>query len=163
MKSFIVGGMVVASVAVMGNAAMAVDAHAATHPRTARVSHAKAPAHVAARARGPRARASVGARQIPYMFGGWPFFFPHMPPFNGKAVAVRGVAAAPAYVPIEDSPPAIDNSSAARDAQAAVDATSAAIQSMNETSAMVASMAAAEEQNEEANAATLQTELNANF
>jgi hypothetical protein len=47
------------------------------------------------------------------------------------------------------------------DAQAASDAENQAIQQMNDTNALTASMAAAEEQNDEANAATLQTEINA--
>jgi hypothetical protein len=41
------------------------------------------------------------------------------------------------------------------------DAENQAIQQMNDTNALTASMAAAEQQNEEANAATLQTEINA--
>jgi hypothetical protein len=58
----------------------------------------------------------------------------------------------------ETSPP--DNSAAA-DAQAASDAEVQAIQQMNDTNALNASMAAAEQQNDAANAATLQTEINA--
>jgi hypothetical protein len=43
-----------------------------------------------------------------------------------------------------------------------LDAENQAIQSMNDTNALNASMAAAETQNDASNAATLQTEINAN-
>ena len=62
------------------------------------------------------------------------------------------------------SSPSFDNSApiaTGNDAQAASDAENQAIQQMNDTNALTASMAAAEEQNDEANAATLQTEINA--
>jgi hypothetical protein len=62
------------------------------------------------------------------------------------------------------SSPSYDNSApiaTGNDAQAASDAENQAIQQMNDTNALTASMAAAEEQNDEANAATLQTEINA--
>jgi hypothetical protein len=62
--------------------------------------------------------------------------------------------------PTYDDSPAVA-ASAASEAQAASDAENQAIQQMNDTNAMTASMAAAEEQNDEANAATLQTEINA--
>ncbi len=50
---------------------------------------------------------------------------------------------------------------AASEAQAGSDAENRAIQQMNDTNALTASMAAAEQQNDAANAATLQTEINA--
>jgi hypothetical protein len=50
------------------------------------------------------------------------------------------------------SPPSYDTS---------VAASSTASQEINDTDALTASMAAAEEENDEANAATLQTEINA--
>jgi hypothetical protein len=62
------------------------------------------------------------------------------------------------------SSPSYDNSApiaTGNDAQAAADAEKQAIQQMNDTNAMTASMAAAEAQNDAANAATLQTEINA--
>ena len=62
------------------------------------------------------------------------------------------------------SSPSYDNSApigTGNDAQAASDAENQAIQQMNDTNALTASMAAAEEQNDEANAATLRTEINA--
>jgi protein-tyrosine-phosphatase len=53
-------------------------------------------------------------------------------------------------------------SSAGTDAQVASDAEAQAIQSMNDTNSSNASMAAVEQQNEAANAAAIQTEINAN-
>jgi len=62
--------------------------------------------------------------------------------------------------PSSDDTAAIDSDNAAT--QAAIDASNAGIQAANDAAAQAASMAAAEEQNDEANAAALQTELNAN-
>jgi hypothetical protein len=62
------------------------------------------------------------------------------------------------------SAPSYDNSApvtTGNDAQLAADAENQAIQQMNDTNALTASMAAAEAQNDAANAATLQTEINA--
>jgi hypothetical protein len=56
---------------------------------------------------------------------------------------------------------AADTPVVGNDAQLASDAENQAIQQMNDTNALTASMAAAEEENDEANAATLQTEINA--
>jgi hypothetical protein len=74
---------------------------------------------------------------------------------------MRGVRGGGSY---DYSSPGYDNSATiatGNDAQAASDAENQAIQQMNDTNALTASMAAAEEQNDEANAATLQTEINA--
>jgi hypothetical protein len=165
MKSLIAGGIVIAAFALAGNAAMAADTHAKTSARRAHVAHAHAVVHAAVRKRNPRARSNVDyARYIQYMLGGgWPSFYANVVHVAGKPAASRGHAASPAYVPSYDTSPAIDASSAAREAQAAADAENAAIQSMNDTNAMTASMAAAQQQNDAANAATLQTELNAGF
>jgi hypothetical protein len=65
--------------------------------------------------------------------------------------------------PSYDNSPTIDTSSAGTDAQAASDQEVQQIQQMNDESALNASMAAAEQQNDAANAATLQTEINAGF
>jgi hypothetical protein len=65
--------------------------------------------------------------------------------------------------PSYDNSPTIDTSSAGTDAQAASDQEAQQIQQSNDESALNASMAAAEQQNEAANAATLQTEINAGF
>ena len=61
--------------------------------------------------------------------------------------------------PSDDTAVAV--SSAAAQEQAASDEEVQAIQQMNDTNALNASMAAAEQQNDAANAATLQTEINA--
>ncbi len=63
--------------------------------------------------------------------------------------------------PSFDASPPVDTSSASTDAQAASDAEVQAIQQLNDENALNASMAAAEQQNDAANAATLQTEINA--
>jgi len=65
------------------------------------------------------------------------------------------------WSPSYDSSPAIDTSSAGTDAQAASDAENQAIQFMNDSNALNASVA--EARNDAANAATLQTEINAGF
>jgi hypothetical protein len=62
--------------------------------------------------------------------------------------------------PTYDNSPAVA-ASAASETQAASDGENQAIQQMNDTNAITALMAAAEEQHDEANAATLQTEINA--
>jgi hypothetical protein len=66
------------------------------------------------------------------------------------------------WSPSYDNSSSVDASSSASDSQAASDAENQAMQSMNDTSALNASMAAAEAANDAANAATLQTEINAN-
>jgi hypothetical protein len=80
----------------------------------------------------------------------------------GGRLAVSGsgphdYSSSPSY----DNSPAVDNSSAANDALAASEEENQIIQENNDTMAETASMAAAEEENDEANAATLQTEINA--
>jgi hypothetical protein len=165
MKPLIAGGIVIAVFALTANAAMAADTHPRTSTRSAHVSRAHAVVHTAAHKRSPHARPNADyARYIQYMLGGgWPAFYANVVHVAGKPAASRGHAVSPAYVPSYDSSPAIDASSAAREAQAAADAEDAAIRSMNDTNAMTASMAAAQQQNDAANAATLQTELNAAF
>jgi hypothetical protein len=165
MKPLIAGGIAIALFALAGNAAMAADSHARTTARGAHVARAHAVVHAAARKRNLPARPNVDyARLIQSMLGGgWPSFYANVVHVAGRPAASRGHAAAPTYEPSYDASPAIDASSAARDAQAASDAEVAAIQSMNDTNAMTASMAAAEQQNDAANAAALQTELNAAY
>jgi hypothetical protein len=73
---------------------------------------------------------------------------------HGRAAESDDVADSPTY---DTSTPV----SSGNDAQAASDAEVQAIQQLNDENALNASMQAAEEQNDEANAATLQTEINA--
>jgi hypothetical protein len=143
MKSLLTGGLLVASLALIGNTAMAanIPAH----------KHAPAVRHLVQRLPAGQTNGDIGQ------------FFQSI--FGGQPVQYSGLTARPSrrsqgsYAPSYDSSPAVDNSSAASDSTAASDA---AIQSMNDQSALNASMAAAEAQNEAAQASALQTEINAN-
>jgi hypothetical protein len=150
MKSLITKGVLIASLALMGNAAMAANsqAHKTTVPR----AHA---VHVGV----PRAQLNPDLGSfIQSMFGGG---FPQYSGLVRNATrASRGSQGS------YDSSPSYDASfgasSAGTDAQAASDSEAQAIQSMNDTNSLNASMAAAEQQNEAAQAAAIQTEINAN-
>jgi hypothetical protein len=150
-KSLIPSIIVIASLVGAGTA-FAADAHAPAKPKGA---HARvAQPHVTTRTTPRRHYAAV---QRPADLGQF------IEGFFGGALGVppaRGgnYEASPSY---DASTTTVDTSSAAADAQAASDAEVQAIQQMNDTNALNASMAAAEEQNDAANAATLQTEINA--
>ncbi len=77
------------------------------------------------------------------------------------AQSMRGSSGSYDFSSPTDDTSSASAASAGNDAQAASDAENQAIQEMNDTNALTASMAAAEEQNDEANAAALQTEINA--
>jgi hypothetical protein len=152
MRSLLVGGIVVASLALAGNGAMAATTHATNpvhHNTTA--AHVAQPRHVAAAKRYPFTRQPADFAQfLQGVFGGrWP------------AQVSHGTAAPSDWSPSYDNTPDIAAISGAQAAQAASDAENQAIEQMNETNAMTASMAAAEQQNDAANAAALQTEINA--
>jgi hypothetical protein len=144
MKLLIARTVLIAALALTGNAAMA----------------ANTPAHKLVRAHAVRVAPRLAYRQqadlgqfIQSMFGGgWPAQYS-----SRRAAGSRD--SSPSY----DSSPAVDTSSAGTDAQVASDAESQAIQSMNDSNALNASTAAAEAANDAANAATLQTEINAGF
>jgi hypothetical protein len=155
MKSLIPSGLIIVALASTATGAMAADAHVT---KAAHVVHA--PVHVAARRRLPVAQPTVNLGQIIASFlGGWPT--PYASQYAGRAQLARGSSDSYVSSPSYDSSPTADTSSAATDSQAASDAEAQAIQSMNDTNALNASMAAAEQQNDAANAATLQTEINA--
>jgi len=151
MTSLITRGILIASLTLAGNAAMAAttQVHQSVAPHAV---HARAVGHVAARR--PVAPQRVGVAQfIQGLFGGgWP-----VQVSRGSAAGSDSSdwMSSSTY----DTSPPVDNGAQA--AQAAADAESEAIQEMNDTNALTASMAAAEEQNDAANAATLQTEINA--
>jgi hypothetical protein len=153
MKSLITSGLIISSLAFSGSGAMAADAHVT---RTAHVVHARV--HVAAHQRRPLAQATINLGQIiaSFLGGGWPI--PYAVHHTGKTQNSGGESD---WSPSYDNSPVVDTTSAATDSQAASDAEVQAIQSMNDTNALNASMAAAEQQNDAANAATLQTEINA--
>jgi hypothetical protein len=159
MKSFIITGIFAASLALAARAAMAATP-ADPYPHGVQVSRAPTAVHRAKEL--PQARGQLNvdvARFIQGMLGGGPV------PYASLVRDVRSVpgSASGGYSPSYDySTAATDNAaSAAAQAQAASDAETQAITEMNDTNALTASMAAAEEENDEANAATLQTEINA--
>jgi hypothetical protein len=140
MRKLIITGALAASLAFGANTAMAAAPQAHKPATALQLTHAQT-AHVAS-------FGGWGSAQIAQApaYGGW----------QGGRYAGGG-----SY---DYSSPSYDNSATiatGNDAQAASDAENQAIQQMNDTNALTASMAAAEEQNDEANAATLQTEINA--
>jgi hypothetical protein len=148
MKSLIARTVLIAALALTGNAAMAgnMPAH--------KLTRAHAAVRVAPRL--PyRQQANIGQFMQSMFGGGWPMQYSARPS--------RRAAGAQDWSPSYDGSPAVDTSSAGTDAQVASDAEAQAIQSANDSSALNASMAAAEAQNDAANAATLQTEINAGF
>jgi hypothetical protein len=126
-------GLVIASLALSGGA-MATEAHAKTAKH---VTHTHAIAHVARRQAAPAQQPDLFVQFFQGLFG-------------GGGIAAKGARGAPDESTWVESPSYDNTSSAATDAQA------------NDTNALHASMQAAEEQNDAANAATLQTEINAN-
>ena len=167
--SLISTGLIVASLALTGNAAMAANLPVHKAAATTHVVHPRV-AHVVARRPAPPAQLGfdVGGF-IQAMFGG------SLPPQYARIVqnAVRG-AASPKYAgsggsardtggydPTFDSPSPpviVDNSQS----QAAIDASDQAMQQEDQSLQDVdASIAAAEQQNDAANAAAVQTDINA--
>jgi hypothetical protein len=158
MRSSITTAIVAVSFAFTASAAMAASP-ANPIPQHARAAHAPAVQHVAVRRLPPRDQLNVHVAQfVRGMLGGGPI------PYANLVRDVRGMRGTGTYTGSDYSSPTYDTSvpdSGAAAAQAASDAENQAIQSMNDTNAMTASMAAAEQQNDAANAATLQTEINA--
>jgi hypothetical protein len=149
-KSLIPSTIVIVSLALAGTAS-AADLHIPTKAKAAhtRVAHPHVAMHAAARRHYAVARQPADLSQfIASFFGG---------ALGVQAVRGGTYEASPSY----DTPTTVDTGSAAADSQAASDAELQAIQQMDDTNALNASMAAAEEENDAANAATLQTEINA--
>ena len=150
-KSLVTGGLLVASLALTGNAATAgtLAAHRYVAPRAPVASYAA-----------PRLPNGVDVGQIiQSMLGNVPAQYQGLIRNAMRTRPGRGYQGAPDWSPSYDnSSPAIDNS--ANDAAQAAE--SQAIQSMNDENALNASMAAAEQQSEAAQAAAIQTEINAN-
>jgi hypothetical protein len=139
-KSLITGGLLVASLALTGNAAMArpVHRHAAPHALAA-----------------PSAAPFGGdiGQIIPSVLGGIPVQYQGAVRHAMRGRPMRGSENSSDWSAGYDTNSPTDNS--ANDA-------AQAIQSMNDENALNASMAAAEAQNEAAQAAAIQTEINAN-
>jgi hypothetical protein len=160
MKSLITTAMLATSLALIGTTAMAAPSQANPVPRYAQASQARAPLQYAARRPLPGGRLNVDVAQfVRGMLGGGPI------PYANLVRDVRSMRGSGGGTYDWSSSPSYDSSTSAGcascDAQAASDAENQAIQQMNDTNALNASMAAAEQQNEAANAATLQTEINA--
>jgi len=162
-KSLIRSGLIAASIALTGSAAMAANlpvAHKSVP--VAHASHPQATTRVAARYRQPPI---VGNDDLGRLIQG--FFGGVLPPPYTRLIASaaarasasqRGSGSYDASWESPSPPIPIDNS--ASDAAAAA-ALANSQQQLNDSMALTASMAAAEQQNDAANAATLQTEINA--
>jgi hypothetical protein len=167
MRAFITTGLIAASLALTAHAAMAATP-ANPIPRAAQVSRTRvayAPVYgaprVGARGYSPRNQLGLDIGQfIQGMLGGGPVPYANLIRDVQRMPASRGSSGS-SYSPSYDNSPTVDTSSAASDSQPASDAENQAIQQMNDTNALNASMAAAEQENDAANAATLQTEINA--
>jgi hypothetical protein len=168
MKAFITTGLLAASLALTGHAAMAARP-ANPIPRAPQVSHARvayAPVYgaprVAARGYAPCNQLGLDIRQfIQGMLGGGPVPYANLIRDVQRMPVSRGSSGS-SYAPSYNNSPTVDTSSAAA-SQTSSDDENQAIQQMNDENALNASMAAAEQQNDAANAATLQTEINAGF
>jgi hypothetical protein len=146
-KSIVSYSLVVASLVLSG--VTAGEAHAATaHAKTAKPAHVVT--HVVRRRAVPAQQIDPVAQFFQGLFGGAPI----ARTARGRVNESQSIADSPTY----DTSPSVSSSN---DAQAASDAEVQAIQQLDDENALNASMQAAEEQNDEANAATLQTEINA--
>lgn len=147
MKSFFTAGLLAASLALTGNVAMAANMPA----------HKIRPAvrHIVTRQPLGQPNADIG-QLIQSIFGGGPLQYSALMQNAGRRRFARQSAGSYVASPSYDSSPVVDTSASDSNAE------TQAIQSMNDTNAMNASIAAAEAQNDAANAATLQTEINAN-
>jgi hypothetical protein len=161
MKSLIVTGIFAASLALTGSAAMAAPTQSNPIPHAALVSHARPATFAAVPQTQPRAQLNADIGQfVQSMLIGGPVPYANLVRDVRNMSVSRGLsgqAESPSY-DYSASPPA---SCASCDAQAASDQEVQEIQQMNDTNALTASMAAAEQENEAANAAALQTEINA--
>ena len=144
-KSLITGALLVASLALTANAAMARPAHHYVAPR-APVAPYAAPFG-----------GDIG-QIFQSMLGGVPVQYQGVVRNAMRGRPGRG--SQDSYGGSSDGSPSYDTSSPATD-NSANDAAQA-MQSMNDENALNASMAAAEQQNEAAQAAAIQTEINAN-
>jgi hypothetical protein len=156
MKSLITRAVLIASLALGGNAAMAANLPAHKYARVIPHAHAVAP-----RLPGGQFNADIG-QSMQSMFGGGPVQYSRLTQNAMRARPSYRSSGSSDWSPSYDSSPPIDTSSAGTDAQAASDAANQAMQSLNDENALNASTAAAEAQNDAAQAAAIQTEINAN-
>jgi hypothetical protein len=117
MKSLITGGLLVASLALIGNTAMAATLPAHKHAPVVR--------HIVQRLPQGQTNSDVG-QFFQSIFGGQPVQYSRL-----TARATRRSPGSYDWSPSYDSSPALDNSSEATDAQAESDAEDKAMKSMN--------------------------------
>ncbi len=161
MKAFITIGLLAASLALTGHAAMAATTQAHKPVNAVQVSRTRPAVHVAARQPQPRAQLNIDiGRFIHGMLGGGPVPYADLVRDVQRMPVTRGTAGS-SYSPSYDYSAGTAASCAACDSQAASDQEVQEIQQLNDTNAMNASNAAAEAANDAANAAALQTEINA--
>jgi hypothetical protein len=161
MKSAISTAIFAVTLVLTGSAAMAGPSPADPIPNGAQVSYAHPAGFAALSKVQPRAQLNGDIAQfVQRMLNGGPVPYANLIRDVRNMPVSRGNSDS-SYSPIYDSPAATAAGCAACDAQAASDQEVQEIQQMNDTMALTASMAAAEEENDEANAATLQTEINA--
>ena len=142
MKSLITKGLLVASLVLTANAAMAANIQTHKHPLAIR--------HVVSRPLPAQPDTDIGQLFQSLFSGGLPVQYAGRSSHRSSGFS----SGSPSY----DSSPSVDTSSAASDSsQAASD-----MQSLNDENALNASTAEAEQQNEAAQAAAIQTEINAN-
>lgn len=146
-KSIVPYSLIIASLVLSG--VTAGEAHAAA-VRAKVVKPAHVVTHVARRRAVRAQQVDPVAQFFQGLFGGAPV----VRAARGRANEGESVADSPTY----DTSPSV---SSGNDVQAASDAEVQAMQQLNDENALNASMQAAEEQNDEANASTLQTEINA--
>ena len=159
MKSSIAKAVLIASLALGGNAAMAANLPA--HKSAGVIPHLREAVRVAPRLPSRQFNAD-GDAFFQSMFGGGPLRYSRPTQNAMRGRPSHRSAASTNWSPPYDNSPAGDTSSSGTDAQAASDAVNQAMQSMNDENALNASTAAAEAQNEAAQAAAIQTEINAN-
>jgi len=162
MRPLITSGLIIASLALVGNGAMAADIYAKDGTPAAPAYSA---AHVAVRHPYPVARYGfapppVDAAQIIGSLLASPWLAPYVARYGGKIRTTRGSSAG-TYEPYD--PPTYDTSSPPDNSvQQSLDAQAEAqsLQQMNDTDAMTASMAAAAAQTAADNAAETQQIMN---
>ena len=162
MRPLITSALIVASLALAGNGAMAADTYTKTG---APAAPAHAAVHVAARHRYPVARYAVPRppADVAQFIGGFlasPWLAPYVAQYAGKIHATRGSSGG-TYEPYD--PPTYDTSSPPDNSvQQSLDAQAEAqsLQQMNDTDAMTASMAAAAAQTAADDAAETQQIMN---
>ena len=164
MKTLITAGLAAASVALIGPSAMAAPSPANPVPRymqsvPAHGWQGRTPLDVAARRPLPAGRLNVDVAQfVRGMLSGGPVPYANLVrdirSMHGSGGGTYDSSFSPTYSTDTATNGGVDEAALAQQENQN-------IQELNDSMALTASMAAAEEQNDEANAAALQTEINA--